>query len=405
MHQIAFFPLESAKQLKARLPGNAVIWAPIIDPADNEELANIHMLAVAIDALMRTDDFGFADTHFVFTNDPSAEDVAWERTQDGYALHLCAVSGQHWSQVIYQLGYAMTHCLIDHLNPSESHAVPWAEELICEACALLLLHFAADNWDEVPLSQSDEDYAGRIYDDLRAYLKDEGTSAFLRCQDRAAFEKLAHSSTFADRLDESHDLYWRAFQKDLPALAHVRDFAADDLFLDTSLWIEQYPASDAVRYICRLQEHVPGCVLPAGICTAIDLAGSCPSDAQIDAYGAMIRSLEPKRGERITFTWLGDGAADGEQIGLVFYRVSRAESGQMKAEVRIDTKRRRSMYEMVCSTEESQLILRYILKTGAAPDVSGWRDITEEVYGKKDILRVTPAMLEREPVQGQEAEL
>ena len=47
---------------------------------------------------------------------------------------------QHWSQVIYQLGYAMTHCLIDHLNPSESHAVPWAEELISEACALLLLH-------------------------------------------------------------------------------------------------------------------------------------------------------------------------------------------------------------------------------------------------------------------------
>ena len=75
MNRFAYFYKDAADELRRDLPSEAAIWAPIYDPTDDTEMERILMIASTMDAFMRTENEGFANTHFVFTNNPEAEDV------------------------------------------------------------------------------------------------------------------------------------------------------------------------------------------------------------------------------------------------------------------------------------------------------------------------------------------
>ncbi len=232
--------------------------ALIFDRTGDEDIREIQKMAAVLDTFLRTEKTGFGNIHMHIVNDPGSDDVSWERTEDGYALHLCAESGKHWCQVAYQLGYLMMHCLMDHLSDG-GEGISWAEELICETAALEVFDFLSENWEETPFGQEDPDYTQYLREYVELNLSDQGTSALLRCMDRDELKEINERNLFDDRLDESHDLYRMMKSGDLLTLAGIRKYEMDDLLLDTHAWRSFSGGSGAVDYICRLQERIPGC--------------------------------------------------------------------------------------------------------------------------------------------------
>ena len=351
----------------------------IFDPAEDEDIREIQRMAAALNKFLRGDDTGFGDVRFRITNDPDSDDVSWERTEDGYALHLCARSGKNWCQTAYQLGYLMTRCLIDHLGDGEE-GITWAEELIAEAAALKLLSCLERDWERTPFYEEDPGYAAYIAEYISETLSDEGTSAILRCGGREELKAINERDLFEDRIDESHDLYRAMEPRDILSLARIREYQADDLTLHTHYWRRFSNGSAAVDCLCRLQENIPGCDIPSGIGTEIDLRHSAPTDAQMRCFARMIRALEHKPCEYVIFTFLDADKADGEQTGAVFFQVLRKKDGRVMAELRLDTSDGRRMYRTAVDDDEAAAILSGILRTGEAPDVSAWEDITDRVF-------------------------
>ena len=379
---IRWFYADDMDEVRSVLPEGTKIDALIFDRTEDEDIQEIQKMAATLDAFLRTEDTGFNDVHMQITNDPdSDDDVSWERTKDGYALHLCAESGKNWCQVAYQLGYLMMHCLIDHLDEKEKE-ISWAEKLVCETTALELLSYLSSNWEETPFGQEDPEYAKYIEEYVKENLSDEGTSAILRCKDKDELKAINERNMFADRIDESHDLYREMGPGDLQALAKIREYEADDLLLYTHYWRGFANGSEAVDYICRLQEEIPGCEIPAGINQEINLKNSKPTEAQKEAYGQLIRALNPVPCEFIIFSFLDSDKKEKEQIGLVFYQVLREKDGQIRTEIRLDTKDGRKMYRITVDEEDAIAILNKILETNEVLDLTGWEDFTEEVFGK-----------------------
>ena len=387
-----YFTTAEAEKIKRKFPSNAVVWSPIFDIPEDEEMENILTLAAAVDKLLRTEEKGFADTHFVFINNPAAKAVSWERAPDGYTIHLCAESGFHWARIMYQLGFAMMHCLIDHLcGDVDYYPVPWAEELICETTGLLALREA---WRSAYLWKKES----ALFESVRhAYvqrMREKGTSAFMRCPDRVAFEQLMKKADYADRIDETHELLRRLFSvKDILSLAEVRKYADEHELLFTEYWQACVPDSGAIQYLCQLQDRGIGSVLHSGIPTRINLTCGEPTAEQVEAYCRLIRGLCIKPDDFIIFDFMDADRKDGEQIGVVFFQVCRDHVQKVRAEIRIDTELRRTMYQLECGDEECCQMLQSILATKEPPDLTNWKDTTDEILHQVRPIRVTPHML------------
>lgn len=380
---VRFFLADAMDEVRSKLPEGTKAWALIMDRTEDEDILEIQKMAATLDCFLRTDEVGFGDVHLQIVNEPGSGDVSWKKTDDGYALHLCAESGKNWCQVAYQLGYLMMHCLIDHLG-GDGGEISWAEELICETAALELFSYLSANWDETPFGREDPDYVMYLNEYVESNLSDEGTSAILRCRDQEELRAINERNLFEDRIDESHDLYRAMGPDDLLNLARIREYEANDLLLYTHYWRGFSNGSKAVDYICRLQERIPGCEIPAGINQEISLKSSKPTEEQKRAFAQAIRSLNYCPGEYIIFSFLDSDKGEKEQIGLVFYQVLRRKNGQILAEVRLDTKDGRKLYRITVDEDEAVAILNRILETNKVPDVSSWEDITEDVFSGKD---------------------
>ena len=353
--------------------GKAKAWCLQLDETDDEELQQIHVIAVFIDAMMRSDDIGFTNTHLVFTNDPEQDEVTWERTEDGYAIHLCAESAANWCQVIWQIGYAMMHCLIDHLNPDRKKAICWAEELICEASAIEILTQFVNNWDETPLCHRDPEYSTTIAEYLDKMLADRGTSALLRCKDKYALSQLNIQGTFNDRMNESHDLYYRMRGVDLVELARVREYAIDTLLINTHYWIKQTPVA-AVDYLCRLQESIPGCDVPPGIALMVDLRSRRPDIDETQQYESKIRHLRDIPDEWILFRFIDPD--DKTQKGVCSYQICIDHDDMLCTEVTIRNDEGEKVYVRKSTDDEAASIMHRTLNGIDFMDLPGWVDVT-----------------------------
>lgn len=378
--QIRAFYADAMKDLD----GMGTAWCLILDRPENAAQEELQKMAMTLDAFMRDEHIGFGNVHLVITNNPKGGEVSWERTADGYAIHLCAESEKHWCQVAYQMGYAMMHCLIDHLGDKDQEGISWAEELVCEAATLELLFRLQERWDETPYHPYAE-YVQNIQKYIEDNLSDKGTSALLRCRGRDELKTINAENRFDDRLDESHDLYREMEEGDLLKLAQIRKYEADDLLLYTHYWRDREEKSAAVDYLCRLQERIPGCDVPAGIHQEINLQDSQPTEAQKQTYGDMIRAMRPLPCEYIIFSFLDADKGEKEQIGLVFYQVTREKDGQIVAEIRLDTKDGRTMYRIHADDDQAIGTLKCILDQNAVPDLSSWENVSEEIFGIREM--------------------
>ena len=373
---------DETEEVREAVRGRGRICSLILDRTEDPDLRQIQTMAMIYDWFLRTDETGFSDTHLRIVNEPGSDDVGWMRTGDGYAIRLCAESGRNWCQAGYQLGYAMMRCLIDHLG-GDQPAVRWAEELIAEAAALTLLKRLQEHWTETPFGQADPGYAAKIPEYLGAKLKERGTSALIGCRDRDELRRLNEANRFGDRINESHMLFGLMDAADPLKLASVRNFAADPLLLFTHSWRHFFGGSQAIEFLCRLQEQIPGCELPAGVTAEVDLTDSRPTAEQRRIYAAMIRRLQPLPGEYVIFSFLDSDAEDGEQTGLVFYQATRERDGRILAELRLDTRTCRTMYRLLCGDDRAAGVLEEILTKNEVPDLTGWEDMTEQIFGRR----------------------
>ena len=379
-----WFLADQMEEVRSRVPDTTKAWALIMDRTEDPDMEQFQTMAATLDTFLRSDRIGFGDVHLQMVNDPAGHDVSWERTEDGYLLHLCIESGKNWSQAAYQLGYVMMHCLIDHLGPDGAAGISWAEELICEATALEMLYLLQDRWDDTVFAQTDPDFADAIQKDIDYYLSNRGTSALMRCGSWGELDRINEKNCFDDRMDESHDLFNAMEPEDLLKLARIRRYEADDLLIYTHYWRANADGSAAVDYICRLQENIPDCEIPAGIHQDINLKGSKPTEDQKQAYGRIIRALRPLPYEHIVFDFLDADKGEKEQIGLVFCQMARRKDGRMDVEVRLDTMDGRKMYRILTDDDRAVEILNGILDTIQAPDLTDWKDITAEVFRKDE---------------------
>ncbi len=367
---------DEAAGISGDIRNGAKVWSLILDRTDDPDLRQIHLIAMIYDGFLRSDTVGFANTHLVIVNDPAGDDVCWQRTVDGYSIRMCAEDGVHWTQAAYQLGYAMTHCLIDHLG-RKTPRIDWVEELISEAMAIALLKRLSEVWDRTPFSQDDPDYGEAILGYVNDLMKDRGTSALSRCGSREALERMNRENRFDDRLNESHDLYKRITPDDCLRLVQVRDYAADDLLLYTHYWRGRNGDSQAIDYICRLQEQIPGCEIPAGVSMTFEVENSQPTDAQRAAWAGMIRSLKKNPSEYVHFRFLDEEKGEKEQIGLVYLRFYRTGNGDIALYMRLDQKSGRRMYWINCPDDRAVNILNTVFASNAVPDTEEWIDVTD----------------------------
>lgn len=373
---IRCFYADDMDEIRDEMPAGTKAWCLILDRTEDADLLEIQKMAMTLDALMRTEDTGFGDVHLKIANEPGMDDVSWERTEDGYALYLCAESGKNWCQVAYQLGYLMTHCLIDHLDGERKEGISWAEELICEASAIELLDELGRRWEETPFGQEDPGYQDAVGEYIADLLGDKGNSALLRCRDRDELVALNDRNDFTDRLDESHDLYNAMDPSDITELARVRKYEADSLLMHTRYWRPLSEGSRAVDYICRLQERIDGCAIPAGIYHEIKLKDSKPTGEQVQVYKQMIRALRDLPGEWISFAFL-DFREEKGQIGLVYYDVLREKDGRICAAMRVDTKDGIRYYRTITEEDRAVGFLEQILEKNEVPDTKDWEDLTD----------------------------
>lgn len=116
-----------------------------------------------------------------------------------------------------------------------------------------------------------------------------------------------------------------------------------------------------------------------GVSHLIEMYSGNPTEEQIAAYAVLIRSLRDMKYEHICFDFLDP---DKTWEGLVFYQVAR-DGDLIHAEVRIDRTDGKHMFAIKIPDEKATELLRKLIRTRVAPDVSAWEDITDRVFHKK----------------------
>lgn len=194
-----------------------------------------------------------------FSNDPEGE-LSWKRDAahpERYHISLCADTLDDWSQTIYQLGYAFTHCVLDARYVSGK--VPWMEETICEMIQVWLVSFFALNWEHCDLHEKDQGYQSHLQSYLQEYLTDqEWTDQPGHCASMK--ELLAMNENSADHMDERVGtvihLYYLTRHDSLEGLLRYGSYALEDTrLINTTEWMKDYPESLAVRYLASIQDN------------------------------------------------------------------------------------------------------------------------------------------------------
>lgn len=359
-------------------------WALFLDPAEDEETQQIHDIVLHMDAFLRTDDIGFADTHLQVSNNPEGSEPEWHRTEDGYRIVLCAESSQHWCQVAFQLGYVMMHCLIDHLRPDEEYRIDWVEELICETASRHLLFELCRNWRGNPLSAKDPDYENALWSYLEEALNDHGDARLSAC---GSIEELKRINALGirqpeARMEEVYNLYHRIYDGDIQRLAQCRRYAIPGtVLLNTERWLADEPESSAVAYLCRLQDRIPNTEKQCGTHAFLHMEESLPTAAQLDAICDYLLSLRDISGDNMVIQLAHDDC-EKPSSGLRFIQACRSGSREKPFRVEVgmdDEAGYRILAEKETSAEKAMNFIRYACLRRSLPEAENWEDICKEV--------------------------
>ncbi len=189
-------------------------------------------------------------------NDPDGE-LGWRMDPDEpthFYIDMCAESLCHWCQVIYQLSYLFTHCLLD--RRSASGIIPWMEETICELMPLWILGSFMRDWENTTVGKENPEYRTHIEKYLHAYITEQKwTNEPAKCNNVQELQKLNElASERPDlRVGTVITLYYMAADSDIEALLSYGSYAMPDRkSIDVSRWLEDYPDCLTVRYLASL---------------------------------------------------------------------------------------------------------------------------------------------------------
>lgn len=164
-----------------------------------------------------------------------------------------------WCQLIFQVSHEITHCVIHRLNSHEDQKALWVEETICEAMSLVFLNTFANSWGGCALSKKNPPYYASIQEYLRRELEKNGNHGLEQCYGIKELQEINRTSESQreDRCEEMHQLY-RLIQSadDIRGLVHYRNYVIPrTILLGTQMYQKAYPSSQAVQYLCCLQEN------------------------------------------------------------------------------------------------------------------------------------------------------
>lgn len=174
-------------------------------------------------------------------------------------IYICIDLFTRWNQFIFQASHEFTHCVIHRLNNQEDQKALWIEETICEAMSLVFLNIFANNWGGCALSKESQPYYASIQKYLRGELEKIGNHRLEQCYGIKELQEINRTSEGQreDRCEEMHQLY-RLIQSadDIRGLVHYRNFVVPGtILLDTQMYQKAYPSSQAVQYLCCLQDN------------------------------------------------------------------------------------------------------------------------------------------------------
>ena len=116
-----------------------------------------------------------------------------------------------------------------------------------------------------------------------------------------------------------------------------------------------------------------------GVNCIVNLIDADPTEEQVALFGVMIRAMLDVSAEFIVFEFQNSNNKAGGQQGLVFYQVCR-DGKMIHAEVRIDGPEGRKLYSVMLSDDDATALLRQLIETRTAPDLTGWKDITDDIF-------------------------
>ena len=355
---------------------------PVFDRTEDEDIMQIQAMAATLCRFLRSESASLDGVHISIENDPDEEEPYWRRTRDGYALRLCTEDGRLWCQVAFQLGYLLMHCLIDSVNP-EKEGVSWAEELVCEATTFELMFELSENWQSTQFGEEDPNYVQAIRTYISKTTLEAGTSALSDCASREELIAINERNEYEDRIDESHRLFGLMEAEDLEALSQIRNYEEDTLLLRTGFWLITCDSA-AVKYICELQENIPGCTVPVGVSQNVDLKNSTPTPWQIDIYCMMIRALRDLPREYAAFNF-GDTDKTPKSVApqIGFVQFARVDDDELLMEIGVDFKGTNKLYRFYSDDDTAIETFRQILDDGKLPDLNGWEDMTDKILFHK----------------------
>lgn len=164
----------------------------------------------------------------------------------------------YWCQVVFQLSHELTHCFIHCTNKDRSKQIDWVEETICEAISLYFLKYFADEWVLLPLYELNHDFAESFRDYLKNELNNLYSKKLTLCQSIQELKQLNATSQEEreNRRYERNQLFKLLTKENIPTLIEYRNFAVDNLLLDTVKYRQAYADNSAVSYLCYLQDKI-----------------------------------------------------------------------------------------------------------------------------------------------------
>lgn len=173
-------------------------------------------------------------------------------------INISVKSYIYWCKTIYQLSNQITHCFINMHNNKQDR-IPWVEEVISHTISLYILKYFYKNWKKCELNKFNANYGTYIIEYLDDLLDEEGNNKLSECKN---IKELMEINIYIytkekNYFNESTKLYNLISEKDIKSLINYRDFVKKDtILLDTKKYLEEYPDSKAIRYICEIQDNI-----------------------------------------------------------------------------------------------------------------------------------------------------
>ena len=120
-----------------------------------------------------------------------------------------------------------------------------------------------------------------------------------------------------------------------------------------------------------------------GVSCEICFIDDDPTEEQAALFERLIFSMRDLPTEYLIFDFLNAENGPDMQQGLVFCQMCR-QGNRIRTEVRVDVPGERRMYAKLMKAEEAAGLVRGMIRTRNAPDLTEWEDITEQAFSEPD---------------------